>query len=116
MDDTQTPADLARDLGIDQRTIRKWLREEYGAVAVDRGARGIRQGSGAARTLTARRPGHSGRGGLPRPNPPHKTYTYRQRVNSYSAEVEQVAIPYAAPDVLSATTFPFTLIWQRTSP
>ena len=32
MDDTLTPADLARELGVDQRTIRNWLREEYGTL------------------------------------------------------------------------------------
>lgn len=32
MDDHLTPADLARELGVDPKTIRAWLREEYGVL------------------------------------------------------------------------------------
>ena len=33
MDDSLTPADLSRELGVDQRTVRVYLREHYGKLA-----------------------------------------------------------------------------------
>jgi len=32
MDDLLTPADLSRELGVDQRAIRAYLREHYGKL------------------------------------------------------------------------------------
>lgn len=32
MDDLLTPADLSHELGVDQRTVRAYLREQYGKL------------------------------------------------------------------------------------
>jgi predicted site-specific integrase-resolvase len=32
-DDVVTPADLARDLGLSDKTVRDWLRRRYGTLA-----------------------------------------------------------------------------------